>query len=692
MDEYLYLGGELDMKFKNIGKVWLTGLLLLTPLLISSLSFAQNNDDEPDTIIMMPPPPLEVAEMAEQALAWPNIANHSELKAYVDGVVDGYMKRDKIAGVTISIVKDNQVIYANGYGAAGLDNFTQVSPNETLFRIGSISKTFVWTALMQLSQADKLNLDDPVNKYLPLEMQLPSDEFEKPILISHLMTHTLGLEDSALGHLFVVDETKQVALKKYLASHRPEQVREAGVSASYSNYGAAIAGVIVEEVSGLGFNEYIEENIFAPLGMLNSSFREPYAPRAGMPAPISAELAEKISAGFAQKNGRLKEQSFEYIQQVAPAGAMSSTAEDMSRYMLAHLNYGELYDQRILSEQVAKLMQQPSFRPTPTSNGYAHGFMEYSLPNGVRGIGHGGATLYFMSNMVLVPELNLGIFISSNTNTGFKLAFELPGLFVEHFLTDAIPTSTKAADKNFADKAKPFLGSYLTDRHSYSGLEKILALVEGFIYVGISPDGYLTTSNQLGTTSWAQVSPLHFMEVNGYKKLAFAQDEDGNITKMFNDFGTSAATKVGFFNGQQWFVIITLLTLLGSLGAVIGAWLRRKRHINESLNESVASRLAALLSFIWLLFFVFLFLALAKMAELQELNVFSFPPSSMNIALSLAIIGLVLTIINLPSLFVIWSDANWPAWRRIRHSLIILLSFSFILTLYHWNLIGFNYF
>ena len=631
-------------------------------------------------------------DTATPAPARANIENYGALKAYVDGIVEGYMQRDNIAGATLSIVQDNKVIYSNGYGASHLDDFAAVSAENTLFRIGSISKTFIWTALMQLREAGKLNLNDPVNMHLPESLQLPDDDFENPILIRHLMNHNLGYEDSALGHLFVKDAVNLTPLREYLRKYRPEQVREAGVTTSYSNYGAAIAGVIVEEVSGQDFNSYVEEHIFNPLGMNSSSFREPYAPMAGMPAPIDPALAENISAGFAHKNGRLREQGFEFIEHIAPAGAMSATAEDMSRYMMAHLNLGGVKDQRILNEDTAKTMQEQSFSNTSGSNGFAHGMLEYSLPNHMRGIGHGGATLYFMSNMVLIPELNFGIFISTNTNTGYKLAYELPALFTQRFFAEQTQESTQTPPTDFAERGLRFTGTYLTDRHSYEGLEKITSMLMGFTNVGITSEGYLTTTGQLGTTSWVEVSPLHFQEVNGYKKLSFIEDEDGDITKMVNDFGVAAATKVGFLKSGAWFQLILPLTLLASLGSVIGAWLRRKRHINESLNESVASRLAAILGFVWLMFFIFFFTAIIKMAGMQELNVYSFPPSSMNIALTLGIIGFIITLINVPSFFVIWRDANWPFWRRIRHSLVIIFSILFVLTLYHWNLLGFHYF
>ena len=633
---------------------------------------------------------VEETQAAEETVV-PYIANIAALRSFVDGVVKAHMDEDHIAGASVAIVQNNELLYNNVYGTANLAEFKPVS-DDTLFRVGSISKTFIWTALMQLQQDGKLDINEPINKYLPEALQLSDDNFENPILIRHLMTHSLGLEDSAFGHLFVKDEANLTSISQYLENHRPEQVREAGLTTSYSNYGAALAGFIVEQVSGETFNDYVEGHIFTPLSMNNSSFREPYSARDDLPQPISAELAANISSGFKYSSGIFVQQNFEHIEHIAPAGAMSSTALDMARYMQAHLNLGVLKGGRILNQDSATTMQQQLFTNAANINGFAHGFMEFNLPGNYKGFGHGGATLYFMSNMVMVPELNLGIFISTNTNTGGKLVRSFPALLVDHFFAETSAEQYPQAPSDFKTRGLRFVGNYFSDRHSYEQLEKVFSLFNGFTNVSISKDGYLLTNSASGSQSWVETSPLTFSQVGGYKTLGFSQDEDGNIVKMFPNDGTAAATKVGFFKSGQWLQIIFMLTLLGSVGSLAGAWLRRKRTVQESLNESVASRLAAFMGFIWLLFFGFFITAILGIASIQEQVVFSFPSNNMVIALSLALFGLVLSLINLPSLFIVWRDGNWPFWRRIRHSLVIIFSFAFVLTLYHWNLLGFNYF
>jgi CubicO group peptidase (beta-lactamase class C family) len=639
-----------------------------------------------------PIPPAEVSEITDAGPALPNIENRGAVEAFVDGVVRAYMEKDKLAGVTLSIVRNGEILYARGYGIADVGGEAAVDPAATLFRVGSISKTFLWTALMQLQEQGKLDLNDPANDYLPAANQLEDAGFDEPIRIWNLMTHTPGFEDIAVGHLFSRTASDVRPMTEYLRNFRPAQVREAGTSTSYSNYGAGIAGLIVTTVSGEpDFETYVEKYITGPLAMNHSTFREPLGERAGLPGPMDAELAANVSKGFARKRGGWETTDFEFITQLGPAGAFSSTATDMARYMMAHLNFGELDGQRILRPASVATLRETLFSNAEDVNGFAHGFMEYSTPGGFVAYGHGGATFYFMSNMVLVPALKLGIFVSSNTGTGRSLAAALPNLFIERFFApDASITPEPPGD--FVTTGQRYVGTYRSDRHAYTLVEKLAALAGGDTSVSISPDGFLVTSSSNSSTRWVQVAPNSFQEVNGFRRIAFGEDGDGNITKFFSDDGTAAATKIGFFRTAQWFGIIMVLGAISGFGCTMGAWLRRRRPLHESLNESISSRLSAAQGFMWLSFLIAFGVAISTFASLGIDLVYDFPPTSLVVALWLAIVATVLNILALPGLYIIWRDRNWPFWRRMRHSAAILIGFALFMTLLDWNMIGFNYF
>ena len=274
-----------------------------------------------------------------------------ELEAFMDGTVNTELKAHHIPGATVAVVKDGKIIFAKGYGYADISKRKAVVANQTLFRVGSVSKLFIWTAVMQLAEQGKLDLDADVNIYLK-DFQIPAT-YPRPITLKDLMTHTPGFEDLATGgRLFVRNETDVIPLGENLKDKMPARVRPPGEFTAYSNYGSALAAYIVEQVSGMPFDKYVEEEILLPLNMNSSSFQQPLPPR----------LASNMSNGYLYSNNAYTVEPFEYVQ-VWPAGSLSSTSEDMAKFMIAHLQNGRYGNSRILQEATAQRMHA-SYSPT----------------------------------------------------------------------------------------------------------------------------------------------------------------------------------------------------------------------------------------------------------------------------------------------------------------------------------------
>jgi CubicO group peptidase (beta-lactamase class C family) len=197
---------------------------------------------------------------------------------------------------------------------------------------------FTWTAIMQLYEQGKLDLDRDVNEYL--DYKIP-DAFGKPITLKNIMTHTPGFEEQ-IKDLFTVGNSKPV-LGEYLKTHIPGRVYPPGTVPAYSNYATAVAGYIVERVSGRPFDEYVAENILKPLKMTRSTFSQ----------PLPSELAPLMSNGYRLGSGSAE--AFEVVNPY-PAGSLSSSATDMAQFMIAHLQDGQLGDARILKPETARLM------------------------------------------------------------------------------------------------------------------------------------------------------------------------------------------------------------------------------------------------------------------------------------------------------------------------------------------------
>ncbi|HZI46615.1 MAG TPA: serine hydrolase domain-containing protein, partial [Pyrinomonadaceae bacterium] len=262
----------------------------------------------------------------------------SDVEAFLDGIVPLQLSRNDIAGATIAVVKDGKLLFAKGYGFADVKNKKPVSPQETLFRPGSISKLFTWTAIMQLYEQGKLDLDRDINDYL--DFKIP-EAFGKPITLKNVMTHTPGFEEQ-IKDLF---DTKPVTpnLGPYLKAHIPARIYPPGTVPAYSNYATAVAGYIVERVSGRPFEQYVAENILRPLKMTHSTFSQ----------PLPQELAPLMSSGY-RLGSDDSAGPFEIVNPF-PAGSLSSTATDMAQFMMAHLQDGQLADARILKPETARL-------------------------------------------------------------------------------------------------------------------------------------------------------------------------------------------------------------------------------------------------------------------------------------------------------------------------------------------------
>ncbi|MGH8186358.1 MAG: serine hydrolase domain-containing protein, partial [Steroidobacteraceae bacterium] len=306
-----------------------------------------------------------------------------EVEAFVDGFMNAQMRSGPVAGGAVVVVKDGELFFSKGYGFEDAEKRVPVDPQQTLFRPGSVSKLFTWTAVMQLVEQGRLDLDADVNTYLT-DFKL-SDRYPDPVTLRNLMTHTAGFEDGAVGYLFAASDKDLLPLGEWLKAHVPLRARpptkdfNSGTNASYSNWGTALAGHIVEIVSGQPFDEYLEQHIFKPLGMARSTFRE----------PLPAELAERMSGGYTFEGGQFKKNGFEFIHAAGPAGSMSATATDLAKFMLAHLQEGAVGEGRILSPETTRIMHRRVLSPDPSVNGHALGFYETWI-NGRRIIGHGG--------------------------------------------------------------------------------------------------------------------------------------------------------------------------------------------------------------------------------------------------------------------------------------------------------------
>lgn len=629
---------------------------------------------KPTPAIVTPVTPTQPARPGAR-LAPGTAIPSAELEAFVDGLVRRSMERDHIAGVTVSIVQNGQIVLKKGYGLAQLSPAKPVNPDQTLFRLASISKTFTWMALMKEVEAGHLRLDAPVNLYLPEKLQIKDQEFKQPILVRDLMSHTPGFEDKAMGQLFERDESRIRPLATYLRQERPDRVRESGQVSTYSNYGAALGGEISSYVSGKPFESMIEGGIIRPLGLNHTTFREPYAARSDLPAPMSAALAAQVSDGFYWNGASFVPKTFEHVSQIAPAGSASSTAADMARYMQLILNSGTIDGQVIYSPTTAKAFRTPLRDQTSSQNGWDHGFIEYPLPGGFKGQGHEGDTLLFHSNMVTVPDLNLGIFIATNTSTGDAIAASLPARIVEQYY--ATPTLKPfAGTPELASQAKIYEGSYLSTRRAYSGLEKLVGSVIGEASVEVTKDGTLLL-NRGGTIKAYVLSsrPGWLVNVNGVEEIKF-DIVDGKAVRFYDPMATQAFERENPLTSRSTLTLFAALTALCSVAAIVGLFTRDRREFRQTPTQGRAGLMQTSIAGLWLAAMVMVGLWASVASDISQVF-YSWPGSLVTLASSCALLASLLTAITLLMMTNIWRGGrrvdSWTNWRKLRFSMSTLI-------------------
>lgn len=606
---------------------------------------------------------------AQSAAAGPT--DPAELEAFLDGVMAAQMESEHVAGAVVAVVKDGALYFSKGYGYADLQQQIAVDPATTLFRPGSVSKLFVWTAVMQQVEQGNLSLETDINEYL--DFTIP-DTYAQAITLNHLMTHTPGFEDLNQG-LFKTSADEMQPLDEYLKANIPARVFAPGQVAAYSNIGSALAGYIVQRVSGQPFDEYVAQHIFVPLGMAHSTFRQ----------PLPASLAPNLSKGYNYAGGGFLEAGFEYVLPY-PAGSLSASAHDLAAFMIAHLQNGAYGENRILQEETARQMQRQLFSADPRLSGMAHGFLE-SVVNEQRILAHGGDTILFHTALLLVPEQNVGLFVSTNSTGGSGVSDAVARAFLDrYYAAQAAPLPPPPA--TFAQRIAPYLGSYALSRSNFTGIEKMMALMTP-VSVTLNEEGYLVISLAGQARQYTEVEPgLLQARYDPSDRIVYGATADGQLALfpaaphvfLKAPWHSSAALHVSL-------LIVGLLLFLGTLLSWLIAFVSnlRKRE-SQPLGRRLARLAAALFGLSFLLFFVALlslFLDIDPAFGVPRVFI-STPPLLNALALFprlMLIAGLALPLFALLA----WRNKWWRLRGRIHYTVLTAVALALLWVMTYWN-------
>jgi len=597
------------------------------------------------------------------------ISDPADLESFFDGVLPVQMESDHIAGAVVAVVVEDKLIFAKGYGYADVAQRKRVDPETTMFRVGSVSKLFTWTAVMQQIEEGKLDIDADVNGYLK-GVQIPKT-FEQPITLRHLLTHTPGFEDNVIGLLAHTAE-EVGPLAAVLRAQMPARVRPPGVIASYSNYGAALAAYAVACQSGMPWEDDIEERVLKPLGMQHTLVRQPAADK----------LPADLSKGYKWDNGRFAEQPFEYFTG-PPAGCISMSAADAAKFMLAHLSDGQGASGRILKAETARRMREPLFRHDPKTDAMCYGFME-EHQNGQRMLGHGGDTLWFHSLLQLIPERKIGLFVSYNTDTSSKARRRLQDAFLRRYFPERDLPPIKSAS-GFRERAQRLAGEYVMTRYSQTSVTKLL--LEGFD-VSVNDDDTITADIGGNSLRYAEVEPLVYQEIDGPRRLVFQVDAKGRGRSLFRaDAPVAAATRLNWYESGPLQTGLLAGSLLIFTTALL-FWPALAFSVRGLQAPSIKrTRFSAALSILaWLMSAVGIGFAAGLAVVLNDRNqiLFGLPPLVKGLEAA-TWASAALTAFTVLGCVVGWRGRYWRFAGRLHYTLVALAGVAFTCFAYSWN-------
>jgi len=439
----------------------------------------------------------------------PASINPDELAAFVDSFMAERMAEERIPGAAFVFVQNGRVLLTRGYGLANVVEQQRVDPDSTIWRVGSISKVFTATAVMQLVDRGKVDLDTPVETYVR-RITIPRT-YPDPVTVRQLLDHTAGFDEIRPG---TQAETREAVLPldRFLDG-RLVRVRPPGRTIAYSTYGMTLAGDLIEEVSGLPFETFLRRNIWEPLQMGRSSIDVPPA------------VQGDVALGYEFRGDSLVPQPWEWYH-TTPASSVNASVADMGRFLLAHLSPASGSDQRILSDRTLQEMHRQQVTMDPAIPGYALGFNEDYIGD-LRVLEHGGNVAGLSSLMVVIPTENAGFFVINHFENS-KVRNDLKWLLLERFFPAArhrwpvpttLPETATVRPERFAGRYIPLTSCFSCQPVRASSIMDVTANADGTLaFMG---------------GRWIAVDALRFVNDSGSGHIVFREDSDGTIRELF---------------------------------------------------------------------------------------------------------------------------------------------------------------
>lgn len=497
----------------------------------------------------------------------------------LDELLVPYINKHKLPGLAVGIIRDGKLVETKSYGYADLERKIPVSP-ETVFRIGSISKTFTVAGIMQLWEQGKLDLDDPVNNYLKDYKVLHDDPEAPPVTFRHMITHTSGIGEvrslndifQPVGGLGAETDEPEIPLSEYYDGLLKPEVYP-GEKWAYANHAYATLGQLVEDISGQPFGQYAIEHIFEPLGMHKSDYF------------LTDRVRDDLSSAYNFKKGRFE--PVEYLRiEVPGAGSIFSTVKDMARYVAALMNKGANEHGRYVKEETFAQMVSPQLEIDPRLNMNIGLYFVLTQLGDHKVIWHNGGWPGFSSSMWVAPDDRLGIVVFTNTSSG---AVDMISMKVLRSMLDVPDPAEQFPVEGLLESPHdwPELCGFYAPKPGMLTNARFLMGTGGELEV-FPKDNHLAVRSLIGGANKATIlhradpeDPMFYVGLSGEEgeksvaRYVFVKNEQDEVVKLLN--GTSELFKRPYTRSLKFKATAAAGALAGFVLFLIGKSLFKKK-------------------------------------------------------------------------------------------------------------------
>lgn len=606
-----------------------------------------------------------------------NSVSITQLEAFTDGIVADRLDDLDPAAMMVSVVRGDEG-FAKAYGLADAEKGRRADET-TLFRIGSISKTFIWLSVMMLAEGGKIDLNADVNDYLKT-FKVP-EAFDRPITMNDLMTHRAGFEDS---YQVFYDPRRDVTIAEALKRSIPKRVAAPGERTAYSNWGSSLAALIVQNIAGEPYDKFVRRRILGPLGMTSTTLHDPASISGKQLNPKA--LDARMAIPYKPEGGGLKKRPYMAIEPEYAIGAMALDARDAAKYMRMLLG-GTRYDGgQLLKDESWAIFRQRLFDDRSGGDDVNHGFMEADV-GGMQAFGHGGGT-QFLSTMFVIPESEIGIFASSSSNNpkaSPSALVRMIALYSQGKYADFLPF-VKTGDRKLSQE---LAGTYRSNRSSFSKAEKIFSFGSDLL-ISVAEDGAAVATASGQQLRYVAVGNDLWMSATGSRFKAY-RDKSGKIFRISGGAGTQTLDRIGYLETTSAINHALGVAIFLSITTLLGVWWRWERAVKTTAAGRKLSYIPVTVAIIWSLLGmcqIWVSSALGTMGldELQGPG--KYPPMALSVTLWVAIIAAVAAVVQIVAVIPVWFKSGWSVWRRIHFTFYATALGFAVIVMWNWNLIG----